>query len=82
MTKPTPSHRVLLSLTATAGVVALFAGGCGSSPRTNFYESREITAKPVAGTGEALGVDLASVIAEDMDAFASASVNRPSFSDR
>ena len=59
------ASRTALALAGLLGGVCLVAGGCGSSPRSAFYEMRGITATPVAGSGETLGLELAAALTAD-----------------
>ena len=81
MSKSNPHNRVLLLASTGVALACLFTGGCGSSPRSDFYDTRDVVATPIAGTGEALGEEMASLIAVDSAAFASADANRQLFGD-
>ncbi len=59
-----PPARLRSPLLPTLGLLAaaLCLGACGSSPRSDFYRARSLDFRPVAGTYEPLGEELASEI--------------------
>ncbi|MEM7755676.1 MAG: hypothetical protein AAF297_08580 [Planctomycetota bacterium] len=78
MTSSRPRQPVLmLAAAGSLAALGLMLGGCGSSPRSDFYNSRGVIATPVAGSGQTLGEDMASRLAQDSAPFATASTESP-----
>lgn len=65
MERPTARFRTPLLPALGLAALALCLGACGSSPRSEFYRTRALDFRPVAGTYEPLGAELATEITTD-----------------